>query len=259
MRLLAARLLAVLFVLTWLLLPGFGLADLMVSWDPDRPVVLEASWGLFMTVLVAGSFATVVARPGRTAAAEVVLAVVLGVWALSAVAGLEWELLGFAALLVAEAAVLAAVLPGRERVRPVTWSPSPALLGLAAVGAVPWVVHAVEMYRRNRANAHEWHGDITMGTDHYAMQGALAVALVVLSALAAVWPRGRRHLGVAIGLAAGYLGLVSLTHPTFDAALGTPWSAPAIAWGVAVALVSVLPASERGELRGEVVEAERAL
>ena len=136
---------------------------------------------------------------------------------------------------------------------------SPTLLGLAAVAAVPWALHAVEMYRRNRADVHEWHGDITMGTDHYAMQGALAVALVVLSVIAAVWPRGRRHLAVSVGLATGYLGLVSITHPTYDAALGSPWSALAVAWGVAVILLSVVLRSERGELRGEVVEAERAL
>ena len=43
MRLLAVRVLAVLFALTWLVLPGFGLIDLSVSWDPDWPVVLEAA------------------------------------------------------------------------------------------------------------------------------------------------------------------------------------------------------------------------
>jgi hypothetical protein len=91
------------------------------------------------------------------------------------------------------------------------------------------------------------------------MQGALAVALVVLSVGAAVWPRGRRHLGVGVGVAAGYLGLVSLTHPTYDAALGTPWAGLALAWGVAVALLSAVPRSEQSELRGEVVEAQRAL
>ena len=42
MRLLTVRLLAVLFAATWLLLPGFGLVDLSVSWDPDWPVVQSA-------------------------------------------------------------------------------------------------------------------------------------------------------------------------------------------------------------------------
>jgi hypothetical protein len=37
------------------------------------------------------------------------------------------------------------------------------------------------------------------------------------------------------------------------------WSALCVAWGVAVASLSLFPRLERGELRGEVVEAQRAL
>src|SRR5688500_10952971 len=61
------RLLAVFFALTWLVLPGFGLLDLSVTWDPDWPVVLEASWGVFMTVLVGGSLLAVAIRPQSAA------------------------------------------------------------------------------------------------------------------------------------------------------------------------------------------------
>jgi hypothetical protein len=50
-----ARLLATFFAPTWLLLPGFGLIDLSVTLDADCPVVLEAGWGVFMTVLVGDS------------------------------------------------------------------------------------------------------------------------------------------------------------------------------------------------------------
>ena len=64
------RALAVLFALTWLVLPGFGLIDLSVTWDPDWPVVLEASWGVFMTVLVGGSFLAVALRPSRAGAGD---------------------------------------------------------------------------------------------------------------------------------------------------------------------------------------------
>jgi hypothetical protein len=34
-RSIVARLLAVLFALSWLAFPGFGLIDLSISWDPD--------------------------------------------------------------------------------------------------------------------------------------------------------------------------------------------------------------------------------
>src|SRR6185312_14076347 len=71
------RLLAVLFALTWLVFPGFGLIDLSVSWDEDWPVVLEAGWGAVMTVLVGGSFLAVAVRPTRTAPALAMLLVTL--------------------------------------------------------------------------------------------------------------------------------------------------------------------------------------
>lgn len=55
-------------------------------------------------------------------------------------------------------------------------------MALAVLGAVPWLLHAVRMYRTNRHDAGEAIGELTMGVDHHAVQGALAVALVVLAA-----------------------------------------------------------------------------
>ena len=74
-RMIVARVLAAFFALTWLVLPGFGLIDLSVTWDADWPVVLETGWGVFMTVLVGGSFLAATVAPYRTAPAEAVLLV----------------------------------------------------------------------------------------------------------------------------------------------------------------------------------------
>ena len=260
MRTIAARLFAVLFALTWLVFPGFGLIDLSVSWNPGWPVVLEASWGVLMTVLVGGSFLAVAVRPRRTAPAQVTLLVALATWLVAAAAGLEWQLLGYAAVLAVEAGALFALLPQREAARPRLRSPDVPLLVLAALGIVPWLVHAERMFRANRRNAGVIIGDVTMGVDHYAVQGALALALVALVVLAAWWPRGRRSLGVPAGLCAGYLGLVSYAFPATWGGFDATWSLLCLAWGVAVALAGlVAPRSEPGELRGEVVEAERSL
>jgi hypothetical protein len=259
-RLLLARILAVLFALTWLVFPGFGLIDLSVTWDPGWPVVLEASWGVFMTVLVGGAFLAVAVTPHRTAPALVALLVTLAAWLLATAAGLEPQLLLFVGLLAVEGCIVLALLPRRERLRPASWSVSVPLLAVAAVGVVPWLVHAEGMFAANRRNAGVLIGDVTMGVDHYAVQGALAVALVALTVLAAVWPRVRRSLGIGVGLCAGYVGLVSFAFPGTWAGLSALWSALCMVWAVAVAVLSFrTERSELGELRGEVVEAQRTL
>jgi hypothetical protein len=261
-RLLAVRLLAAFSALTWLVFPGFGLIDLSVTWDPDWPVVLEASWGVFMTVLVGGSLLAVAVRPRRPAPAAVTLLVALLAMLVSVVLGLEAPLLGYVAVLVVQALTLAALLcgvSGREPLHPLVWSVRRPLLVVAALGVVPWLVHAERMYRGNRGNAGVVIGDVTMGVDHYAVQGALALSLVVLALLAAIWPRGRRHLGVSVGLCAGYLGVVSYAFPATWAGFDAGWSVLCVAWAAAVALGSLLPPLERRELRGEVVEAQRPL
>ena len=259
MRLLAARLLAAFFALTWFVFPGFGLIDLSVTWDPDWPVVLEATWGVFMTVLVGGAFLAAAVAPSRTAPAEATVLVTLAVWLVAVVAGLEWPLLGYVAVLLVEAALVAALLPARERLRPLAVSVSRTLLALGAVAAVPGLVVAVEMFEDNRRGAGVSIGDVTMGVDHYAVQGALALALPSLVLLAAVWPRGRRYLGVAVGLSAGYVGVVSYAFPTTWAGFGPVLSVLCVAWAAAVAGTSLVRPLQRGELGGEVVEAQRAL
>ncbi|MGY1617126.1 hypothetical protein ACI797_10320 [Geodermatophilus sp. SYSU D00691] len=247
MRLLTARLTAVLWALTWWVFPGFGLADLSVSWDPDWPVVLEASWGVFTTVLVGGAFLAVAVRPARSAPALVTLALALGALLVAAAAGLEWQVLGYAGVLAVEAAVLVALLrPWREALRPVAWGPSAPLLVVAVLGAWPWLAHAERVFRENRRSAGVLIGDVTMGVDHHAVQGALALALVALPLAAAVWPRGRRHLGVGAGLCAGYLGVVSYAFPVTWAGLDPTWSVLCLVWAAALVAVSLAPARSAG-------------
>lgn len=171
MRLQTARVLAAFSALTWWLFPGFGVVDLGVTWDPDWPVVLEATWGVFMTVLVGGAFAAVA----------------------------------------------------------------------AAGGVVPWLVHAADVLADNRRGTGVLIGDVTMGVDHHAVQGALALALPALALLAALWPRGRRHLGVSVGLCAGYVGLVSYAFPGTLGGFAPAWSVLAIAWAGVVATLAVWP------------------
>jgi hypothetical protein len=238
-RLIAARCVAVFSALTWLVFPGFGLIDLSVTWDPDWPVVLEASWGVFMSVLLGGSFLAVAVRPHRSAPAFLTLAVALTTMLVATAAGLEPQLLGYVAVLAVEAVAVYALLPAREGLRPARLHPSLPLVVLSAVGAVPWLVHAEWMFRVNRRGGGEIIGELTNGVDHYAVQGALALAQIALPLLAALWPRGRRHLGVSAGLCAGYVGLVSYAFPGTWAGVGPAWSLGCVAWGVAVLALAV--------------------
>jgi uncharacterized membrane protein YagU involved in acid resistance len=121
-------------------------------------------------------------RPTRMAPAQVTLLVVLATWLVAAAAALEWQLLGYAGLLAVETGVLVALLPRREPARPYFRRPSPPLLILAALGVVPRLAHAEHMFR---GNAGVVIGDVTMGVDHYAFQGAMALAMVAVLAVAA--------------------------------------------------------------------------
>src|SRR5688500_8558412 len=141
-RMIVARVLAAFFALTWLVLPGFGLIDLSVTWDPGWPVVLEASWGVFMTVLVGGAFLALAVRPTRAAPATVTLLIAFAALLLSAALGLELPLLGYVGFLAVQLALLLWLLPARESVRPTGWSPWIPLAVVGGLGLVPWLVHA---------------------------------------------------------------------------------------------------------------------
>jgi hypothetical protein len=256
-RRLAVRISAATFALSWLTFPGFGVPDLLVSWNPEWAVVLEAGWGLFSAIVVASAFVVLAFRPERPGPALVQLSMAVAALVVSAAAGGEAPLLPLAAGLAVQTALaigLAARLPGREAVRPVGLAPSLPLLVLAVLGAVPWCAYAAAMYSANRAESPV---DVSVGIDHFAVQGALALALVALVALAAVWPRGRRQLGLTAGVAAAYLGLVSLAWPGQPGQLGQTWSILALAWGLAVASAAVAgPRLQPRQLGGEVVEAQ---
>src|SRR5690242_8535122 len=163
MRLLALRVVAALFALTWLVFPGFGLIDLSVTWDPDWPVVLEAGWGVFMTVLVGGQFLALAVRPHRAAPALVTLTIALATLLVASGAGGEPWLFVYVAVLLVEGAAVVGLLPRREPVRPMGLGPSWPLLALAAAGAVPWLINAVHMFEDDRQRLGVLIGDVTNG------------------------------------------------------------------------------------------------
>jgi hypothetical protein len=228
--------------LTWFVFPGFGLIDLSVTWDPEWPQVLEAGWGLYMTLLVGVPF-TVVAIRGHAylqpAGAQLSIAGVALI--VSAAVAMEWQLLLWALAIALETVIMAGLPPSRRPAVPA--SPINPLLVAAALGTIPWIAYAIAMWNLNRQNRVD--GDITVGTDHYSVQGAFALALLGLVTAAALWPTGRLLMGTCAGLAAVYLGIVSWTwHPTAGS-FDQPWSILCALWGLLVVVLTLMTRSRR--------------
>ncbi len=229
------RALAVVFAFGWIVLPGFGAIDLSVTWDPDWEQVLEAGWGLYFTVLVGVPFVFAAVRPAASRPGVVQLAVATAVLAISALAALEVGAVVLAAALGLQTAVVT-WLARRE------WPPGPGarvsgpLVALAAVGAVPWLAYALDMWALNRRDLPD--ADITNSIDHYSVQGGVGLALAVLPALAAIRAGLRPLVPACAGLVAAYLGLVSWAWPDAAGGFGRLWSAAAMAWGVALVAVA---------------------
>ena len=202
------RALLVVCTLTWWVLPGFGLIDLTVTWDPEWPVMLEAGWGVLFTVGVGLPFLVVAIRPGLARASLAQLYVVTAALVVGVVAGLEPQSWWIFAMLLLEVPLIFAMAPSTRLQRGRTQAP---LLALAVIATPAALVYAWDMADLNRLSLPN--SDITNFVDHYAVQAALALALIALPAVAALWPDTRRLLGTSTALMAGYLGLVSYFWP----------------------------------------------
>ena len=226
-----------LFAATWLVLPGFGLIDLTVTWDPDWPQALEGGWGLFSTLIVGAAFVLVAVRPRAAPTAVGQLAVATVALAVSGLLAEEPGLLGYAGGLAVQVGIV--LLLFRGPLGPFRARLSRPLLVVAALGAAPWLVYASHMWAANRENRPD--SDTTVGVDHYSMQGALAVSLAVLPLLAAAAPRLRPFSPPLRGRGR----VLSRDHlarwPDAAGGLSRSWSLAAAAWALALVAAGGLP------------------
>ena len=237
------RVLAALFAASWITFPGFGLVDLAVTWSSDWPQVLEAGWGLFFTVLVGAAFVSVAVRPRAAGPPVAQLAVATLALAVSVVAGREAPLVWAPVVIAVEMLVVAWLAGPTWRSWTASRGASAPMLALAAIGVVPWLAYALDMWAANREGRPE--ADITTGVDHYAVQGALGLALAVLPLLAALRSALIPLITLCTGIAAAYLGLVSFAWEDAAAGFGAAWSEAAMAWGLALVAVSLVAAVRR--------------
>jgi hypothetical protein len=219
-----------------------GLIDLFtlpgwVDQDFVWEVPLEASWGSLFTFFLAGGYVWVALFPRDPwpAFAQLgICAVALGV---SAAAGQDVRPLVVALGVAASTLALWRLVGSPPLTDLGGLLVRRGSLAVAAVGLPLWSPYALEAFRQSRAGVL---GSITQGVEHWPVQGALGVALVLASSALAVWDHGRPLLRVAVSLSAVYVGMAELAYPDRAGATGSLlWAVGVTLWGVLVALVAV--------------------
>jgi hypothetical protein len=254
MRRLALRVLAVLFALTVLYIPGLGLGSFTFVFpggqsctDPREPMdacrLLEGGYGLFLVLIVVTGLLVQLHRPAQKVAPLQQVGLAAGVLGLTAMLGLRWEgLVGFAYVAVVFA-VIAALHPLRREVFRVATDFEPRLLGLAALACIPLLIQAWQMAANERAGS----GPLVEHplASGWQSEGALALAI----ALVALWSAGRASgwrisAWSAAALAFGF-GHVSFANPSIPASAGRLWGGLAMVWALAFVVLSQLVARRR--------------
>ena len=240
---LALRIIAGVLAAVWAM-PLFGLVDLVtaLSWREgwEESLLLEASWGALLTFFIMVPLLVVAVRPGRFAEAVLwsgvtAVSLVVGTIITGDAAALWLALIAAVTGAIVVALGLAATRrgglprPRRPRVQP-SW-----LLGVLALAAIPlWGAYAASA-ASVPAGAPTPYISITF--DHWPVQAASGIAVILASAIAAVVV-GARTLGVcAAALSAAVIGVIMALSQELPVATESPlWSIGAVLWGVLLAL-----------------------
>jgi hypothetical protein len=227
-------------VLAWLLcliaaVPYFGLIDLvtLIGWvDPEFlwPVPLDVSWGALFTFFLAAGYGWIGAAPRAATPGLVALVLGGGALAAGAVAGMDLRPLPIAVVVLVSAAGLAWLTSGFELRG---WRVSWIHLVLAVLGAALWIPYLLSALRQSQLGTGR---EITNGADHWPVQAAAGLAILLGAVLLAVWEPGRPLLRASVGFAGGVIGVAALAYPNRDGATeGTLWAILAVLWALAVA------------------------
>jgi hypothetical protein len=235
----------------------YGLIDLLVVIDQTPgfydSYLLETGWGLLFTFMVAVPCIALAVRPGLVLPL-IHIAVIGAAVAVTAVASSAWAQLAPAIVLLVSAAFMADL--SRGYVRPPAgwrWPRFDPLIALAVLVMTPAAVaYAVDMvvgYYTQRAPT----DDITMGLDHWPMQAALPLSVVLVGAAVAAGVRnGWTGTAVSAGgitVTVAWLGAVSVIYPDHAASLGATWGTAAIIWAVTFTAIVIQRLARSPRLR----------
>ena len=175
-----------------------------------------------MSVRPSAGAATALAQVALAAVAVIVAA------ALSGSPGHLWAAAG----LLGTVALLAPLARARrwDALRSWHWSPAAATLVILAIG--PCVAYAW-----SAATGSAQITDDTWGLDHWPVQAAFPLAVLLIAALAAGRPAGWRLPAWSAGAAAAWFAVVAWLEPHLVGSISRPWAAVTLLWAVAFVAV----------------------
>lgn len=236
-RLVAARIIAGIGALFWGWL-FFGVQDSLTVFVEGKDFaphyLMETGWGLLFLVLVAVPLLGLAWRPQSAVLVAQVAAVGVAIAAAAAVARSAAHLLPALGLWLTAIAVATASKLRLRGDRPRVDRP---LAAMAVAAAVPALTYAWRM-----ATAHVA-VEQTVGLDHYPIQAALGIGIVLVAIVVAVsrhWP-GSRLAAATLAVTVAWMGVESAVFPHRLGSFGPIWSWLALGWAVAFLALSFRP------------------
>jgi hypothetical protein len=229
----------------------YGLIDLLAFAQGEQfhaTLLLSTGWGLVFLFLVAAPLVALGVR-GRAVSPSALAEVALVAAAVVAAAALSSSPrhLVLAAGLLAAVAVLAALSRDRPWHVAATWRWSALPGTLVILAAAPCCAYA---WTSARATGGPQVTDDTLGLDHWPVQAALPLALLLISALAAGHPSGWRLPAWSAGTAAAWFAVVCWLEPHLVGSMSRPWAAVTLLWSAAFVAATYLSARDRQRRRG---------
>lgn len=214
-----------------MLLPNTAL-ELVTDWGGAH-MVHDVMFTLFALMVLVGLATQVGAPRQRVAAMTLVVAFPLGVVIAGAATGFFFPPL---VVMLALGVIATVAHPAaRDLVRPQA-RPCVLTLGLALVWLVPAVRYAADnLMLQAGAPAADEHAEF----GHWVGAAVIALLVPVLAAIGSLRGRGWRVPAWFAAVTAVLLGGISLGFPGHASSLGVGWGAAAIAWGIALAAVSL--------------------
>lgn len=239
----AGRIYAVVAVMFWAVLPGFGIIDLTTMFDDNSfyaaVAALETSWGVLFTFVIALAFAAAAVRPSYLWPAMTLLWLTTAALLASALLGLQWQpaVVGLVLGVMSLGLLLSAK---RAQIKPPLAAPHAhwPLLALAVAALPFWWLYAATAFAASRAGGSpsEFH---TMGVDHWPIQGALGLTMATGTLVAALWPAMRSLFRISLSLSAATLAASWLMHPNTSGGIDNRLLATAaVVWAVMIALTA---------------------